>query len=182
MTCIVGVVDGDRVWVGGDSMSSNSAGEQSRRTEPKVFRRAEYLIGFTTSWRMGQLLHYRLEVPARPETVDLPEWLATGFVDAVRDCLMDGGFGIKREDNVELGGEFLVAVAGRLFHVEDDYQVTESLEGYDACGCGVEVALGALAATKGLSGMGGRKRARLALEAAELHMGGVGGPFLIERY
>lgn len=178
MTCIVGVVDGPDVWIGGDSASSRDSGELTFRSDPKVFRRGEYLIGFTTSWRMGQLLRYRLAVPERPSSVDLFEWMATEFIDAVRRCLAEGGFA-HIENNLEEGGEFLVAVAGRLISVGADYQVGENLDGYDAVGCGSEVALGALAATADLAG---KIRARRALQAAERHMNGVGRPFKIQRY
>lgn len=178
MTCIVGVVDGETVWIGGDSCSSRSSGEQANRADPKVFQRGEYLIGFTTSWRMGQLLRYRLEVPVRPESMDLTEWMATEFIDAVRGCLTDGGFA-HVEHGEEEGGEFLVTTAGRLYCVQSDYQVGEPSDGYDAVGCGAEVALGALAATEE---MDGPARVRRALEAAERHMTGVRRPFEVQRW
>lgn len=178
MTCIVGLVDGGDVWIGGDSAASRESGELTLRRDPKVFRRGEYLIGFTDSWRMGQLLRYRLAVPERPGSVELFEWMATEFVDAVRRCLSEGGFA-HIDNNVEEGGGFLVAVGGRLFGVDSDYQVGEDLSGYSAVGCGAEVALGALAATRDL---GGRIRVKRALEAAELHMNGVRRPFKVVRY
>jgi hypothetical protein len=67
-------------------------------------------------------------------------------------------------------------VAGRLYRVEEDYQVGRSLDGYDAVGCGWEVALGALRATRDL-GLEAGERLGLALDAAAHHCAGVVAPF-----
>ena len=100
----------------------------------------------------------------------------TTFIDAVRDCLKTGGWA-KKDDEREEGGTFLVGVKGRLFTVEDDYQVGASADGYAAVGCGSEIALGALFATA-RTRMSPERRLTVALEAAERFSAGVRGPFL----
>lgn len=57
MTCIVGLVDGDRVILGGDS-AGIAGWHLQLRADEKVFRNGPYAIGFTTSFRMGQILRY----------------------------------------------------------------------------------------------------------------------------
>ena len=81
------------------------------------------MFGFTTSFRMGQLIRYALE-PPEPEG-ELDRFMSTAFVDAVRACLKDGGWA-RRDNEREEGGTFLVGVQGRLFAVHDDYQVDEA--------------------------------------------------------
>lgn len=144
------------------------------RADAKVFTLEPYIFGFTTSYRMGQLIRYSLDVPV-PHG-DLDKFMATTFVDAVRDCLKAGGWA-KKEDEREEGGTFLVGVNGRLFVIEDDYQVGASADGYAAVGCGGEIALGALFATADAD-MAPERRVMLALQAAERFSAGVRGPFL----
>ena len=172
MTCIVGVVDGARVVIGGDSAGVGGL-SLSVRADAKVFRTGDFVMGFTSSFRMGQLLRYVLVPPKRHADQDPMEFMVRDFVGAVRDCLKAGGFATKKEE-AEHGGTFLVGHAGRLFMVDADYQVGEAACCYDAVGCGADLALGALHATVGLSGAA---RVDLALRAAEAHSAGVRGPF-----
>jgi len=171
VTAIVGLVHDDRVYIGGDS--AGVAGYVTQvRSDAKVFRNGPYLFGFTSSFRMGQLLRYALQPPA--VGADLDKFMVTTFVDAVRDCLKAGGFATK-ESEAEHGGTFVVGVAGRLFRIDSDYQVGEQADRFDAVGCGQEFALGALHAT---AGMPPKRRINLALEAAARYSAGVTGPFI----
>ncbi|MFD9948780.1 hypothetical protein ACFWYW_46985 [Nonomuraea sp. NPDC059023] len=173
MTAIAGLVHDGLVILGGDS--AGSAGWHLRiRADRKVFTNGPYVFGFTSSFRMGQLLRYAL-TPPEPDYDDLPRFMVTTFVDAVRTCLKDGGHA-RKESERENGGTFLVGVGGRLFEVEDDYQVAEHEDGYAAIGCGAATVLGALHATAPL-GMAADERLLRALEAAERFSNGVRGPF-----
>ncbi|WP_306204046.1 hypothetical protein [Actinoplanes sp. RD1] len=173
MTAIVGVEQGGRVYVGGDSAGVSGL-LLTVRADEKVFRKDKYVFGFTTSFRMGQLLRYSLTLPE--PAGDLEAFMSTVFVDALRECLKAGGWARKDNDREE-GGTFLVGVQGRLFTIHDDYQVAKAADGFAAVGCGEEPALGALYATAG-TGLGPRKRVLRALAAAERFNGGVRGPFL----
>jgi ATP-dependent protease HslVU (ClpYQ) peptidase subunit len=175
MTCIVGVEHGTGVTIGADSASSDGR-FMNLRSDSKVFRFGTYLIGFTSSWRMGQLLRYQLEVPT-PDTWDVDRWMATRFTDAVRAALKAGGFATTR-DGAEHGGTFLVGVCGRLYSVFDDYQVGHADEGHDAVGSGGALALGSLHTTR--SGADPVARCRAALEAAAYYSTTVAPPFTID--
>jgi ATP-dependent protease HslVU (ClpYQ) peptidase subunit len=175
VTCIVGIEHADGVTIGADSASSNGWIRTSR-TDSKLFRLGEYLIGYTSSWRMGQLLRYQLDVAA-PDTWDLDRWMATRFTDAVRATLKAGGFATAHE-GAEKGGTFLVGVRGRLYSVFDDYQVGHAAECHDAVGSGGALALGSLHTTR--SQPDPMARARAALEAAAYYSTTVAPPFTIE--
>ena len=172
MTAIVGVVHDGRVYIGGDSAGSSEY-RITQRADPKVFRNGLYVMGFTTSYRMGQLLRHAFEAPA--PTGDLDKFMSTTWIDAVRECLKTGGWA-SRENEQESGGTFLVGIRGRLFSIGGDYQVGEAADGYDAVGSGNEIALGAMYATVGQPP---KQRIRVALEAAERFNPGVRGPFTI---
>jgi len=175
MTCIVGVEHLGGVTIGCDSASSDGRFRHTR-TDSKVFRLGAYLIGFTTSWRMGQLLRYQLDV-GDPDTWDLDRWMATRFTDAVRATLKAGGFATSR-DGAEHGGTFLVGVHGRLYTVFDDYQAGHAAEGHDAVGSGGALALGSLHTTR--AAVDPLERCRAALEAAAYYSTTVAPPFTIE--
>ena len=173
VTAIVGLAHAGRVYIGGDS--AGVAGMSlTVRADTKVFRKKGYLFGFTTSFRMGQLIRYSMKLP-KPRG-DLDAFMATTFVDALRQCLKTGGWAAKENDREE-GGTFLVGVKGRLYAVYDDYQVAKAADGYAAVGCGDQIALGALFATAG-TGLSPRRRVKKALAAAERFSAGVRGPFV----
>jgi ATP-dependent protease HslVU (ClpYQ) peptidase subunit len=175
MTCIVGLVEGDTVWVGGDSAGVGGL-DLTVRADQKVFRNGPMLFGFTSSFRMGQLLRYALRIPDHdPRTPD-DKYMVTTFIDAVRECLKSHGWAEKEKEQ-EVGGSFLVAYKGTLYTIHSDYQVGVAADGYDAVGCGEAFARGALFATDGRSGS---ERVELALKAAERCSAGVRGPFIVE--
>ncbi len=177
MTAIAGFVHEGKVWIGGDSAGVDGRFALTVRADQKVFRSGEFVMGFTSSFRMGQLLRYTLTVPPWKEKQDLFEYMVNDFIGAVRNCLKAGGYAEKHDD-AERGGTFLVGVRGRLFCIQSDYQVSESADGYEACGCGELICSGALFATRNFIGPP-VERMKVVLEAAERHSAGVRAPFHI---
>ena len=178
MTCIVGLVENGTVYIGGDSASVRT-GQLSLvvRNDRKVFRNGDFVMGFTSSFRMGQLLAFNFNPPKRRVGIDVMAYMVTDFIDAARARMKDGGFARVKE-NTEEGGTFLVGYSGRLFHISDDFQVGESSHGFDACGCGDLIALGSLRSTRTWTDPGARVKE--ALECAETFSAGVRAPFFFE--
>jgi len=181
MTCIVGMLDkktGD-VFIGGDSVGINTSTYFTcLRSDPKVFVHGNFIYGFTTSFRMGQLLRFKFAPPHHPTNMETFEYMVSLFIDALRKCLKDGGFSSIKE-NVEDGGTFLVGYRGQLFTIMDDFQVSASVDEYVSIGCGKPFALGALYAVS--TKLSCPKKIAIALEAAEKYSAYVQGPFLIKR-
>jgi len=174
MTCIVGLRHGGKAYIAGDS-AGISGWDLTIRADPKVFVVGDYAIGFTTSFRLGQLLRYRLKLPKPPRSGrDLSGFMVGEFVEAARECLKAGGMATKEREG-EQGGTFLVGVRGRLFIVESDYQVVEPSEAFAAIGSGAAYALGSLATSSG----GANARLQRALGVAERFSIGVRGPFRV---
>ena len=180
MTCIVGLKARDgSVWFGGDSLGANYTGGCAQRSDAKVFSRGPYRFGYTSSFRMGQILRYDAILPPPPGgEADLLRFMVCEFVPAVREALKSGAWA-KTENGKEEGGFFVVGLPGALFCVQSDYQVEVPADGYCAVGSGEEVALGALAATR--SWRSPRRRVIEALKAAERHNAFVRGPFVVEQ-
>jgi hypothetical protein len=174
MTCIVGLVHGGDVYIGGDS--AGVAGLSiTIRSDEKVFGNGPFVFGFTTSFRMGQLLRYKLAPPAQTVHQNDMEYMVTSFIDACRQCFSQNGFGDK---DATIGGNFLVGYHGKLYNIESDYQVGIPKLPFDAVGCGSELALGAMFATEG---MPPEDRVNAALAAASTFSAGVAPPFIILR-
>jgi hypothetical protein len=187
MTCIVGLQQDGVVYIGGDSHAGDHTSGIELRADEKVFARDGLIIGFTWSYRMGQLLRYALEIPKHPKKMDDHEYLVVHFVDAIRECFSAKGW-LRKDNNVESHGQFLLAYRRRLYTVNSDFSIAKPLPTgtrgrlpvvdvtYAAVGCGAQVALGAMHATKGLKP---RTRIRRALRAASQYSMGVRPPFVV---
>lgn len=176
MTCIVGLEADGKVYMGCDS-SSASGWDMTVTRLRKVFGRNDFLIGYTTSFRMGQLLEHQLAVELQKDNQEDLAYMITIFIEAVRQCLKDGGF-TKVENAQEEGGTFLVGYGGILYCVQSDFQVNSNVYGLDAVGCGAKYALGSLWATRALSDP--KERVLKALEAAGQFSNGVCAPYYVE--
>lgn len=175
MTVVVAIETGTGVVIGADS--AGVAGlDLIVRADEKVFHRGPMIMGFTASFRMGQLLRYQLEIPKHPKNMDDHEYMSTVFIDSVRSCLSKGGYA-KKTNEQEEAGTFLAGYKGRVYTIESDYQVGKSAAGYDAVGCGAQIALGAMHATD--NSLDPEVRIRKALDAAEAFSAGVRGPFMV---
>lgn len=184
MTCIVGIETSDGVIIGGDSAGTGGY-SQTIRADQKVWNcgeNDEWVYGFTSSFRMGQLLRYTLTAPLSRYEVDRDDqeaqykWMSTDFIDAVRKCLKSGGYA-KIDSGVEEGGCFLVGWRGTLYVIESDFQVGRSVDGFNAVGSGQDLALGALHATRQPKDMPAAERVSMALDAAATYNAAVAEPF-----
>ncbi len=176
MTAIGGLVRGEKVYIGGDSAGVQSYQITVRRDE-KVFLNGDILVGCCGSFRMRDLLRHKFIAPARSIREDLDVYMRTTFVDAVMRCFQEGKFA-EMDKEVQRGGSFLVGIEGRLYHIEDDFQIGEALAGYDAIGNADDVVLGSLFTTQRLD-LPPQRCLELALEAAESHTTDVRRPFHI---
>jgi ATP-dependent protease HslVU (ClpYQ) peptidase subunit len=159
MTCLVGLIDNDRVFIGGDSAAV--AGDAVEvRTNRKVFRNGDFVIGFTGSFRVGQLLQYATLSAVEGDAM---AHIVNEIVPILR------GFAGKETD------EILIGVAGRLFKISSDYSVAE-YPAYAAAGQGEPYALGRMHGSLGAP----EQRVVAALAAAEAHCGAVRAPFVVE--
>lgn len=188
MTCIVGMLnpqDGN-VMIGGDSAAVSGIEIQIEK-QPKIFVHGDFIFGCTSSFRLIQLLKFQFQPPiiensgpgfatvAKQSPVDIYAYMCTKFVDELRNCFKAGGI-LDTQNGIEHGGTFLVGYKERLFRINSDFYVMETLDGFDAVGCGQQYALGAM---KQLESTKLSVQAKLAqaLETAAHFSGGVVGPF-----
>ncbi len=178
MTCIVGVKTGDECWMGADSAAADGW-EVRAVKQPKLFwlDSGRFTIGYTTSFRMGQILQYHLQIPLQEEPQNAQNdfaYMVRVFVRAVRDCLRGHGF-TKIENSQEEGGTFLVAYRGDIYEICSDFQVYQSADNLYAIGCGAGYALGAMYTLDPPP----QERCKVGLKAAAHFSGAVIKPFVV---
>lgn len=190
MTCIVGIAVNGAVILGADSAGVDGNWNRRVRADRKVFKNGELIFGFTTSFRMGQLLEHNLTPPAIQEGMEPYAYAVKLLIPEIRNTLRAGGF-MRTESGVEGGGVFLVGFRGSLFRIDSDFQVGESTEKFEAVGCGDAYAMGAMHIAYDLAFRQPRKRDEVwasdaevarhvlqrGLDAASRFSAGVAGPF-----
>lgn len=184
MTCIAGLVHDGDVWMGADS--AGIAGWSLRvRKDPKVFIAGPFIVGFTSSYRMGQILRFgesgkRLDdakfIRDLATIKDPWEAMISEVVPWLRKSFKDGGYA-KNVSGEESGGTFLMGYRSRLFEIDADFQVGEAIHGLNAVGCGHELAIGSLYTSRRNNDP--ENRIQTALMTAEEFSAGVRSPFTI---
>jgi len=169
VTCIVGVRDERGVTLAGDSLGVSGMSIRTR-VDPKVFLIKPWLAaGFTTSFRMGQILRFHVTTPPKPpKRGGEYAWAVKRYVPAIRSALEQHC--CKPDDKG--GPTFLLAIGTELFTVYGDFQVGHHHDDYAACGGGEDFAIAALAA--GASPLS-------ALEITTRYYAGAAAPFHVVR-
>jgi ATP-dependent protease HslVU (ClpYQ) peptidase subunit len=176
MTCVVGIAINNKVYLAGDSAGTAGLEVEVRATK-KVFYNKEFLMGYCGSFRIGQVLQYIFKPPklTQAKKKDLMRFMVHDFVSAMRMCI-HSELKDSEEDIINNNGPYLVGVCGRLFEVQEDFQVSELLDGCHAIGAGGAYALGSLHSTKGQDT---EKRLNMALDAAVHYNASVRKPYHI---
>lgn len=181
MTCIVAIKEGKTLYFGADSTAgSPSTGEGYAVATPKIFRTGEYMVGYTISFRAGQVIHHDVDWPEPPAGLPnemLESFMVREVVPRLRNALRDGG-AVKICEGVEQGAHFLIGLRGQFFNVGLDFSAVSLPADFAAIGSGRHHAYGALHALADLQ-MAPEDRIRRALAAAAHYMMNVGEPFLL---
>lgn len=175
MTCIVAVTDRSKVYIGGDRcLSDYESNFYMPTNDPKIFVKDSMVIGYAGSVRMGKVIKYDF-TPPKVDARNIDKYMNIDFVNALRECVERNSLkidssGAERSDMADL----IIGIKGRIFVLEDDWQVTEHTHEYVAIGSGSPYALGSLYSTPSEHPA---DRVRLALEAADQFSLSVCQPF-----
>ena len=175
MTCIVGIAEGDIVYMGGDSFGGSEYHYQ-RVSDPKVFlceveiagqEDTEWMaVGGSGSFRMLQLLKYALFIPKYDPARQLNEWMVECFAESCRSLFKERGLTQIEYDSEEgFAGEFLIGFRGKLYTLQCDFAVFSWADNEHTAGAGEEYALGSLHSTKGRI-KSPKTRIKISLDAA----------------
>ena len=145
MTCIIGYIDKDRMYLGGDSAAVTPDFNYYilNKEDEKIFRKGNILFGITGSGRMGQIIRHSFKIPRHPRKLSDTEYICSIFIDALRNCFKESGYSRIR-DNEEAGGCFLMLYRGTIYKVWEDFQVGIYTSVFETFGAGGDFAKGAL--------------------------------------
>ena len=157
VTCIVGIIDKDIVYIGGERSASDDSSVVST-LRPKVGIKGEWLYGFSGSYGTGQLIEL-INLPKVLKNDDPYNLLRLIVVEELKRAYES--FGRDHEDNA---ADWLIGCKGRLFELSSgDWGVIELSE--SSIGSGNNIALGSLHTTRGFD-IDPSERISMALDAA----------------
>lgn len=133
MTCICGMVRDGHVYMAGDLMGSNGFTGKVY-PDSKVFVNGEFIIGYTSSFRMGQILEWNWQAPLREEGITDRQYMQLNVIESLRETFAAYGYGVKKglED---IGGNFLIGYKGCLYEMQNNFSLL-SIPDYAAVGSG----------------------------------------------
>lgn len=124
MSCIIGLADGDTVFMIGDAFGQGPTGALAIKAEPKVAINGEFLIGASGSTRYGQALRHFFEPPKPSVGQDPLNFMVRDFVPRMQQCLEENEQSLATR--IEDESSALVGFRGSLFVVEPNLHVSEA--------------------------------------------------------
>jgi ATP-dependent protease HslVU (ClpYQ) peptidase subunit len=172
MTCIVGLIKGSSVWLGGDRAATNGNLNRTLLKEPKVFERGHIGFGVCGLPKVLDAIQHTIEMPPYSGE-DTKGYLIAQVIPAIREGLKKLECTEEHNGQHYFHGALLIAFQGRLFEVEGNFQLIEARVNFAAVGSGAEPALGSLRSSKGKP----RERLFEALKVSAENNAGVAPPF-----
>lgn len=184
MTCIIGLVDKDTVYIGADRASNTNNWTRPRAT-PKVFSiswfpdgrvrpsRHQFLIASSGDTRFGQIIQYQFEPPLQESGTEM-HYLANAFIPALRACIRAQNAMGADEGRDEMNGAIMVGYRAELYVIFSDFSIGVYEGRMDSIGSGTQYALGAMS---GLTKLSPQKRILKALEITAQFSSDVIPPF-----
>jgi ATP-dependent protease HslVU (ClpYQ) peptidase subunit len=173
MTCIVGLVEDNQMWIGSDTQASGENDILLIKNH-KIFEKGPFLIGHTGSPRANQIIQHGPNPPrlTAKRRENLMGFMCNQFIDYMMGSFIAAGWARSAEGRVEIDDAFLVLVGGHIFSIWADFQVIETEENYFSIGSGSPSALGSLYTSEGGPP---EDRIEIAIKAASHFSAGVGG-------
>jgi ATP-dependent protease HslVU (ClpYQ) peptidase subunit len=141
MTCIVAFRDEEEnIILAGDKMGSDSYSKMIVK-EPKVFKNGDFAIGYTDSFRMGQLLKHVWTPPERKMEQETDNYLYADVTKSLREMFKENGFG--DDDNNDFGA-FIMIYEDRILEMQGEMSLLEHETDIVSVGAGCYHATAAL--------------------------------------
>jgi ATP-dependent protease HslVU (ClpYQ) peptidase subunit len=134
MTCCVVYKEDNKIYLAGDKQGSN--GNTKRRYKhPKVFKNGKFHFGYTTSFRLGQLLEHHWEAPEKRPSQTEDTYIFVSVLNSIKRLFKEDDF----DKDGNCGGTFIMVYNNRMFVIYSDYQFVE-IDDFAAIGCGEDEA------------------------------------------
>ena len=173
MTCIVGLVSGRDVWLGGDRAATGGNLGRTIIKHPKIFVKNGVGFGVCGLPKVIDALQHAVDLPTQEDDGPAKTFLVGQLVPALRDGLKKMDCTEDNNGQANFHGAILIAYRGELHELEGNFQLVESAKGFASVGSGSEPALGSLRSSNGNP----KKRLIKALEVSAENNAGVAPPF-----
>jgi ATP-dependent protease HslVU (ClpYQ) peptidase subunit len=146
MTTIIGLEYKDKCFIVADSQTTDADGKIYSHPEvKKITENGSFLIagsGETLACDIAQHI-WESPVPTKQDKEDLYRFMITKAMPSLRKCMTENGYNFD-ESKSDGRFQFLIAVCGEIFDVDQELCVSMSADGMYAVGSGGAYALGAL--------------------------------------
>lgn len=174
MTCIIGLEEGGKAYVGADSMQIEGL-DNAISTNKKIFRRNGFIFAHTGQCRGTQIMKYLIDIPLIDDTDE--EFIFKHISEPLRMKMKEIGYS-EIKDNIEMHRDrWIVAHKNKVYLINSDWEVARKANGLAVGGCGGDYATGAMFALKNI--LPPKKRIERALKISAKCSVGVGPPFVI---
>lgn len=146
MTCIVGLVNNERVYIGADSCAT-SGNRKRTYSESKVFIKDDFIFGVAGSIRVQQILQHKFNIPVNQYGENNIKFLCSDFAEELIKCFKNNGV-VKTEGGIDKldGSNILMGYRGHLYAIYTDFQILETTDEFFCVGSGEHFANGAMKA------------------------------------
>jgi ATP-dependent protease HslVU (ClpYQ) peptidase subunit len=146
MTTIIGIEYKDSCFLVADSQTTDDSGKiYSHPNVKKIAERGAFLVAGSGEVLPCDVAQHIWEppTPAKKDRQDLYHFMISKAMPSLRKCLNENGYNFD-ESKSEGRFQFLIAVCGEIFDVDQELCVSMSSDGMYAVGSGGAYALGAL--------------------------------------
>lgn len=145
MTCIIGMIDNGKAYMGADRRISFGNIKRTMPTYGKIIERSGLLIGTTGYLKFNNLIRYDLLFNAQPKDMPDDVYVYKVIVEEIRKTAKDNGY-MSIHDNEEKLPEMesLLIYNNKIYTVFGDLSICETEHKFWATGSGGDLAIGAL--------------------------------------
>ncbi len=146
MTTIIGLEHKDRCFIVADSQTTDADGKIYSHPEvKKISENGMFLIagsGETLPCDIAQHI-WEPPTPTKQDRENLYRFMIVKAMPSLRRCMTDNGYNFD-EHTKETRLQFIMAVGGEIFDVDQELSISKSADGVYAAGSGAPYALGAI--------------------------------------
>lgn len=146
MTTIIAVQQSDGVTFGADSQVTSGGKIYHDHRMVKITERGQFIIAGSGECAPCDIAQHIWQppTPTASDRKDLYHFMIAKVVPSLKRCFKDNDYKIDVDDSDETRFSFLIAVAGHVFEIADDFSVALDSSGFYGVGSGSPYALGAL--------------------------------------
>jgi ATP-dependent protease HslVU (ClpYQ) peptidase subunit len=143
MTTLIAVQHEDWCIIAGDSQTTSYHLSADCSPMGKIAQNGKYLVAAAGLVRGMNLIQHAF-IPPKPVKSNLDKFMVTKFLPALRRSFITSGYDMKDDGDVaQHDNEFLVAVNGTVYLIDEAYGIERTSNKIYVTGSGMELALGA---------------------------------------